>query len=302
MTSRRLFARLSWPVSPHISFEAGQTAQSFTVGWRGADALQSQDGYLAPSLAVVVAPTPDTLWRVDLEETVTPVDPAKFAAYAELATPGTGSTPHPDRGWRYGLSVEHQLPGDVKLRARATQWRLTSVTDLGPVGPGEAPVGIGGGARQQLDLNVSAPLTALGLPDAVVGGELTWRRSRVLDPFTGVRRPISGESPYRAQLQLSGVLPAAAVSWSLVAKTDGPQNLYQMAKVTSLAAAAGLDGAVRYDAGAVRFSLELDNLIGGPRQVTTYSWSGSRAYGGPEQVERRDDDARAVRISLRRRL
>ena len=302
ITSQRLFARLAWRVSPYVSLEAGQTAQSFTVGWRGADALQSQDGYLTPSLAVVVTPAPDTLWRVDLEETVAPVDPAKFAAYAELATPGAGSAPQPDRGWRYGLSVEHRLAGDVKLAARATQWRLASVTDLGPVGSGEAPVGIGGGARQQLDLNLSAPLTALGLPGASLGGELTWRRSHVRDPFTRVRRPISGEAPYRAQLQLSGSLPTPAVSWSLVAKTDGPQSLYQMSTVTSLAAAAGLDGAVHYDAGQVRFSLELDNLVGGLRQVTTYSWSGSRTDGVPDRIERRNDDARAVRISLRRRL
>jgi hypothetical protein len=36
--------------------------------------------------------------------------------------------------------------------------------------------------------------------------------------------------------------------------------------------------------------------------VTTYSWSGSRTDGVPDRIERRNDDARAVRISLRRRL
>ncbi|CAN7315617.1 hypothetical protein LJR225_001768 [Phenylobacterium sp. LjRoot225] len=302
VTSRRLFARLAWQPSPHISFEAGQAAQTFNVGWRGADALQSQAAYLTPDVALVLTPSPSMLWRLDLEESVTPVDPAKFAAYAQLATPGGGAAPQPDRGWRYGLSLEQQLPGGVKLSARATRWRLASVTDLGPVGASEAPVGIGQGARRQLDVNLAAPLAAVGLPGAILAGEVSWRRSQVYDPFTGARRPISGETPYRAQLQLSGALPTSPLSWSLIAKADGPQNLYQMSKVTNLGATSGLDGAVRYDAGRLRISLELDNLVGGSRQVTTYTWSGSRADGSPDLVERRGDDARAVRISLRRGL
>lgn len=300
ITSQRVFARLAWQASPRISLEAGQAVQTFDVGWRGADALHGQTSYLTPDFALVVTPTPDMRWRVDLAETVTPLDPTKFAAYAQLAAPGGGSAPQPDRGWRYGLSLEQQLPGGMKLAAHATQWRLASVTDLGPVGASEAPIGIGEGARQQLDLNLAAPLSGLGLPGATLAGQVSWRRSRVVDPFTGVRRPISGETPYSAQLQLSGALPTSPLSWSLVAKADGPQSLYQMSKITSLGATTGLDGALRYDAGHVRLSLELDNLVGGPRQVTTYTWLGSRADGGSPEVDRREDDARAVRISLRR--
>jgi hypothetical protein len=305
VTSQRLFARLAWRPTPAVSLEAGQTAQTFNVGWQGGAARQSatQAGYLTPDVALVFTPSPDMRWRVDLEESVTPLDPAKFAAYAQLATPGGGAAaPQPDRGWRYALSLEEQLPGGVKLSAHATHWRLASVTDLGPVGAGEAPVSIGPGARQQLDVNLAAPLAGFGLPGATLSGEVIWRSSQVWDPFTGARRPISGETPYRAQLQLSGALPTSLFSWSLAAKADGPQSLYQMARITNLSATTGLYGVVRYDAGPVRLSLELDNFVGSARQVTTYSWPRSRAEGGSPEIERRDDPARAVRISLRRPL
>lgn len=302
VTSRRIFTHLVWRPSPRVGIEAGQALQAYDVGWRGAGAKDSSAAYVTPDVALTVTPWIDARWRVDVEETVSPIDPAKFAAYAQLATPGGGSAPQPDHGWRYGLSLEQQLPGGIKLAGRATQWRLASVTDLGPVGGGEAPVSIGGGARQELALDVAAPLAPLGLAGTTLAGELSLRRSQVLDPFTGLRRPISGEAPYRAQVRLSGGLAATDLSWSLVAKADGPQSLYQMSQVTSLGATTGLDGALNYDAGHLRISLELDNLVGGARQVTTYSWSGSRADGGGAEVGRRDDDSRAVRISLRRRM
>jgi hypothetical protein len=302
ISSRRIFAHLAWRPTRLVLVEAGQAAQAFDVGWRSAEALQSQAAYLTPSLALVLTPSSRTTWRVDLEETVTPFDPAQFAAYAQLATPGGGAAPQPDHGWRSGLSLEQHLPGGLELGARATSWRLASVTELGPVGAGEAPVGIGAGARQQLELSLAAPLTGFGLPGANLAGQVSWRASQVADPFTGARRRMSGETPYQAQLQLSGALAAPDLSWSLVAKADGPQSLYQMTTVTSLGATAGLGGALHYDAGQVRLSLELDNVVGGARPVTTFTYPGARSDGGAPQVERRDDHARAVRLSLRRGL
>lgn len=302
LSSQRLFARLAWRPSERFSLEAGQTAQSFTVGWRGADRLTSEAAHLTPSVGVVLRPWRRTTWRLDAEETLSPIRPDQFAAYAQLATAETAAAPQPDRGWRYGARVEQQLAGEARLAASVSDWRMASVTELGPVGVGEAPVGIGPGERQQLDVNVSAPLAPVGLPGATLAGELTLRRSRVVDPFTGAPRAFSGETPYRAQLRLSGAVPASELNWSLVAQADGPQTLNQMSQVTSLGATAGLGGAVSYDAGPVRLSLELDNLIGGGRQVTTYSYAGSRADAALADVIRRNDESRAVRFSLKRAM
>src|SRR6202007_2157414 len=114
------------------------------------------------------------------------------------------------------------------------------------VGGGEARVSIGPGNRQQVDVNLKAPLPPLGFGATSLAGQLSWRRSQVVDPYTGQRRAFSGESPYRAELRLSGAAPVSALSWSLVASADGPQNLYQMAQVTNLGATAGVGGALTY--------------------------------------------------------
>jgi len=302
LSSRRLFGKLAWRPSDRVSLEAGQAVQDFTVGWRGAETITSSGAYLTPNAAVVLKPWRRTTWRLDAEQTLTPIQPGQFAAYAQLAATGTGAAPQPDRGWRYGARVEQKLGGGATLAAGVSDWRLDSVTELGPVGAGEAPVGIGPGGRQQLDVNLTAPLAPIGLPGATLAGDLTLRRSHVQDPFTGERRAFSGESPYRAELRLSGAVPATDLNWSLVAQADGPQTLNQMSQVTNLGPTAGLGGAVSYGAGPVRVSLELENLIGGSREVTTYSYAGSRADAALADVIRRNDDSRAVRISLKRAM
>jgi hypothetical protein len=297
-----VFGDLAWRPFPQLSLHAGQAAQSFAVGWRGATEMTSQATYLTPSAVMVLTPWTDATWRLDVEETVTPIDSGQFAAYAQLATSERGSAPQPDRGLRYGLSLDHLLPGGVRLGARANLWRMASVTDLGPVGAGQAPVSIGGGTRRQIQLNVATPLSALGLSGTTLAGEVNWRNSQVTDPFTGNRRRISGEAPYGAQVRLSGALRAPDLNWTVVAKADGPKSYYQLASVTSLSRSAGLDGSVTYGAGPVRFSVELDNLVGGVRGVTTYNYAGSRADSALAEILRRNDDSRAVRISLRRRM
>lgn len=300
LTTRMLFANLDWRLSQKLSLEAGQSAQNLVVGWRGAGDAASRASYLTPSLALAVRPWDGANWKLQAEQTLTPINPAQFAAYAQLATPGTGSAPQPDRAWRYGLRLEHALPGGADLTAQVSDWRYASVTDLGPVSGGEAPVSIGPGSRRELDLNLKAPLAPLGLDGATLAGEVSLRSSQVSDPFTGRRRAFSGEAPYRAQLRLSGAAAVSALTWSLVATADGPQNLYQFSQITNLGATAGLGGALTYGAGPVQFSLQLDNLIGGTRQVTTYNYTGSRADGSLGEIDRRADDARAVRISLKR--
>lgn len=302
VTSRRLGANLAWKPNSRISLEGGETAQTFSAGWRGAGSLDAQDAYLTPSVALTLTPFADAQWRLEAEETLTPLDPSKFAAYAQIATPGAAYTAQPDRGWRYGLKLQHHLPGGVTLTAQADDWRLASVTELGPVGAGEAPVGIGAGERRQVALNLAAPLNGLGVPKGAVAGEVSVATSQVQDPFTGQRREMSGESPYRAKLSVSGALAAPDLSWRLTAQADGPQSVYQMAQVTSLGPSAGLGGALTYGAGPMKISLELDNVLGGLRDVTTSSYAGPRSEDSLSSVVRRKDDSRAVRLAFRRGL
>jgi hypothetical protein len=300
-SSRKYSAGLAWRASPRVSIEASAAAQGFAAGWDSQDGAVAKESYLTPGLTTTLTPWTDGRWRLDAQRTVSPLDPAKFASYAQIASE-SGSAPRPDYGWRYGLQFEQALPGGIKLGAQAADWRLANVTELGPVGSGEAPVGIGPATRRQLTLNLAAPLDPVGLRRTTVAGELNLQRSQVLDPFTRQPRALSGEAPYSASLRLAGTLPAAALSWKLTATAEGPESLYQMAQVTSLGATAGLGGSLVYGSGPVKVALEVDNLLGGAREMTSLSYAGSRGDEALDAVARRTEISRAVRISLRRGL
>jgi hypothetical protein len=301
-TSSRVFAHLSWRPWSKLSLQAGQAAEDFTIAWRGGDTVSSQATYMTPSAAIVLTPWEGAEWRLDAEKTVQPIDPAQFVTYAGVAAQGEPSAMQPSHGWRTGLRLAQTLGSGAKVSAEATDWRLASVTDDGPVGSGEAPTSIGPGERQQLAVSFATPLSVLGLRQTTLQADASVRRSRVIDPFTGQPRPLSGETPYGASLRLGGAFLTSDLTWSVVAKADGPQSLYDMSQVTSLGATTGVGGAVTYGLGPVRMSLEVDNLVGGGRDVTTYSYAGSRSLGTLSDVVRRRDEARAVRFALRQPL
>ena len=67
---------------------------------------------------------------------------------------------------------------------------LTDVIDRAPiiteVAIFDSPANIGDGTKDELVLNLTAPLSRFGLTGAQLKGEATWRRSDVTDPTTGL--------------------------------------------------------------------------------------------------------------------
>lgn len=299
---RKLFAGLTWRPASKVTVEAGQSMQSLGVAWQGAGLAHARQDFATPAASVTVTPWRSLRWKVAVEQTVAPVNPWQFASYAQIADAGGGPALRPDQGWRYALRIEQSLPKGINLSANLADWRMDSVTELGPVGTGEAPVSVDGAERRRLELHLAAPLEPLGAPGANLSGQLSWQWSQVADPFTGAARALSGQTPFQAQVQIAGAVYGADLSWALTARASGSQSVYQMSQVTTLSPMSGLGGALTYGAGPVRLSLELDNIVGGDRTVTSQQFAGSRADGELTAVSRRKDEARAVRIALRRRL
>ena len=170
------------------------------------------------------------------------------------------------------------------------------------MGLGQAPVGIGGAQRRRIDVVLAAPLPLPGLPGTKLSASADWLASQVTDPFTGQRRSISGDAAYKAELNLSGVLRTAPITWALKAQFTGPQAVYQMSQVDLISPMAGLGGALGYRAGPVTLGLQLYNIVGGTRTDTSLIYAGSRAGDLQDGERQTHDDGRAVRFTLTRAL
>ena len=300
--TRRAFAQLIWSPGPPLTLDFGEALETRGVAWRGAAQDAASYGYAAPHATATLTPWPQGHWSISFERAIAPLDPAQYATYVQAEGQATAGAFHPDREWRSVVSLRQTLPGAVTLSASLTQARLESVTDFGRIGQTQAPKDIGGGSREAVDVALVAPVQVPGWPLLNLNGQASWRRSQVTDPFTGDPRPLSGESPYQAQLGVSGSMKVLPVTWNLKAEITGPQSLSQISQVDTLTAAAGLGGGVDYRAGSLTLGLQVDNLVGGARTDISQHYAGDRAFSPPDGTALIHSDSRAIRFTLRKAL
>ena len=107
------------------------------------------------------------------------------------------------------------------------------------VGPGfayDAPGNIGRGREDEITASFSLPLERLGVAGGLVKGEVGYRRTSVVDPTTGRRRPISGEPPVDGALHFTQDRPAAGFRWGsdLVLATDAHEYRFDEIRRTRI--------------------------------------------------------------------
>ena len=314
--SQRLFATatqdahagLKWRPVSWLRFDAGGKLEMADAEWRGPSTSGGPTGaglayaFIEPSVDGAVTLPSKGLLDLSLARAVSPIDAGAFSAYA--ATEDRASAAHfgPNREWRYRMSLEQRL-AMLKLSAAVTEAHIESATELGPVAAGvQAPVSVTGGERQQLDLNLSAPLAALGLPSLTLTSNGTWRNSRLRDPFTGEMRRASAESPQMARIDLVQSLAGLRARWGLEGQFGGDLDLYQMSQVSHVSVDDSLGGFIEYSPGAFAVRLQVDGLYGGDRQTTDTIYAGSRAAGFIERIDHHVDDGQAVRLVLKKSL
>ena len=307
-TAQTADAGLKWRLTPWFDLDAGGKVEAADAVWRGPSTSGGPTGaglvyaYVEPSLSGVVTLPGRGKLGLSFERAVQPLDAGAFSAFAATEDRAAAARFGPNREWRYRLSID-QTVAAVKLTAAVTQARIESATELGPVGAGlQAPVSVAGGQRQEVDLALSTPLAALGLPSITLNSSGTWRNSRLRDPFTGELRRASAESPDVAKVGIVQSLSGLRTRWGLEGRFGGDQSLYQMSQVSRLSVADSVGAFVEYNPGAFALRLQVDGLYGGERQTTDLYYAGPRANGYVDHVDHRVDDGQAVRLVLKKSL
>jgi hypothetical protein len=299
--SGRMFADLTWKPLARFSLTAGEGVQSLGVASQGVGGASY--AYVTPHVSGALTPWTNAEWTLSVERSVSQPAAAQFASFMGVADRPAGVSFQPDHGWSYSAVLKQTLPGAVVVSANLTQSNLQSVTDLGPVGTTQAPISIGPGQRRQVDIALTAPVPVPGSAPLKLSASAGWLQSQVTDPFTGARRPISGDAPYKAEVNLAGGrLGKLPLSWAVKAQVTGPQAIYQMSQVDQISQTAGVGGTLAYKAGPITVGLQLDNIVGGGRTDTALTYAGSRAFDVADGFHQTRDDSRAVRLSFSRAL
>jgi hypothetical protein len=300
--ARQVFSNLQWRLLPSVHLEGGGQIETIAVDWQGASARRGAYTFFEPRFAGTLTPWTGASWRIGVERAVSPIRTDQFLSFAQATDRTTSARFGPDQEWRYQASLQQRLAGGIDLKATLTRARLERVTDLGPVGTGQAPIEIGSGERQQIEAAIAAPVRLFGLPVLAVKANGVWRVSQVEDAFTGAGRRLSGETPYAVELLVSPQAAGEVVRWGLRAHASGATNSYQMSQVTTYSATAGLGGFVTYAPGPLTIQLRLDNVLGGGRDERNVYFAGPRLLNTIDRISDGHSTDRAVRILLGRRL
>ena len=134
-----------------------------------------------------------------IKRTVAQLQFEDFISVAELASErvnGGNAELLPQRAWEATAFVERPILGDGLARLEAGYHRIALVQDRVPTPEGfDAPGNLGDGELFLLRGRLDAPLARYGIKGGRATFYASYVRARVEDPYTGERRPFSGNSP-----------------------------------------------------------------------------------------------------------
>lgn len=212
----------TWKPADDWVLEAGMRVEQSSISQTGDSPLQRRFTYPKPRLALRWDASAGNQLRLSLSREVGQLDFADFVASASLdsgqVSAGNAEL-EPDKTWRLVAAWERRLWTDATMTLSWTHDRIEDVVDrvlvVAPDDVFDAPGNIGGGRRDTLAIELSAPLDRFGFTGAQLRSSMLWRQSRVTDPVTGARRSISEEKPVEATIEVNQDLPALRMNWGL---------------------------------------------------------------------------------------
>ena len=303
------FATLTWRARPDLTLEAGARLERSTLTQTGDSRLEKTLTYPKPHVLAIWTPGPRDELRVEIERLVSQLDFEDFVSSASLTSNTvTAGNPdlEPERTWRSTLAWERRFgkAGSVVLTVRHDS--IKGVVDRVPVvGPGyafDAPGNLSDGMRSEVQAVVNLPLEAAGLTGVMLQADLLWRRSRVTDPATGVKRSISDEPGFEGQLHLTQDLPRWRARWGAdVTLAQSKVNyLFDEVKTDRVATRLALFAEYR-PTSAWNVRVHVDNLTNGHVDRRREQYQGLRGTMGLSRVETRSMAfGRSIGISIQR--
>jgi len=161
---------------------------------------------LNPSLHLRYAPTADDQFRASLARTVRRPNYDLISPFQQEESPGdddiTIGNPQlrNERAWGVDVGYERRLGQQGIVGINFFYRKISDLTELVATGV-ESPAGgqfvqpqnIGDGKVWGMEIDFSAPLTALGMPDTGLFANYTYLDSETRDPFTGENRRFNNQ-------------------------------------------------------------------------------------------------------------
>jgi outer membrane cobalamin receptor len=226
------FATVSAKPLPKLSLEGTLRVETSRISQSGDATLERTFTFAKPRLIAAYALDDATQLRGRIERTVGQLDFADFAAAPDFnagITSGGNANLEPERAWLAEIAVERRIWGEGAIVLTLRRHQIEQVVDVIPVFAANgaifpAPGNIGDGRRDEAQLNLTLPTKRLGLRGGQLKLNVTARRSRVIDPTTHIRRPITDVRRLEGDATYTQDFPSLASTLTIESGTFGAKD------------------------------------------------------------------------------
>ena len=205
-----VFAAHNWQINPRMSLESSLIFESSTIEQSGDVSNKRDFTFVRPKVDYRFDITPSLQLRAGIEKDVSQLSFSDFSATVDNSdedndTQAGNPGIRQEQSWRYELNLELRLPNDIGVLNSQFYYRdIEDAIDRIDVSPSpdslqSARGNIGDGKRYGVNLDVSARLGFVGLPNALFTTGIGLRDSEVLDPFTGAKRRMRNNGRWSAR-------------------------------------------------------------------------------------------------------
>lgn len=221
------YIRLTYDIGSAVTIDGGAR---YEIVDRKVTATTASGGYdnaiLNPSLNLRWSPTGTDQFRASVARTIRRPDYDLLSPIEYDETPGDDDTTtgNPNlrnqSAWGVDVGYERRLGGNGIAGINFFYRDITDLIELVPTGLSGAgdgqnfmPQNIGDGRAWGFEFDLSAPLTAIGLPDTGIFANYTYLDSETTDPFTGEKRRFNGQPRHVYNIGFIQTVRAADVSF-----------------------------------------------------------------------------------------
>ena len=205
-----IFAAHNWQLNARMSLESSLVYETSTIEQSGDVGNKRDFSFLRPKIDYRFDITPSLQLRAGIEKQVSQLSFSDFSATVDgndedQNTQAGNPEIAQEQSWRYELNLEFRLPNDIGVLNSQFYYRdVQDVIDrvdvsTGPDNLQSARGNIGDGKRYGVNFDLSARLSFIGLPNALLTTGLSIRDSEVLDPFLMTKRRMRNNGRWTAR-------------------------------------------------------------------------------------------------------
>lgn len=226
------FAIAVWSPSDRLTVEAAARAEASRISQTGDTDLNRSFFFPKPRLLVSYAPDDLSQLRLRFEREVGQLDFGDFVATADLRAgqiDAGNADLEPERAWVFEAAYERRFWERGAVVLTYAHEEVQAVLDLIPIaGRFDAPGNIGDGTRDRLGVDLTLPLSPLGISGGLLSVEAERHWSKVTDPVTGRPRRISGEQRFTGEARFSQDLDRLRSTWGVEVQVGGHETQYRI--------------------------------------------------------------------------